>query len=109
MERGKRRGAYEENGRASSRAKAYAIRVSASMAEQPVKNWTKIASPHMIVPPVFPPAFRNIWAAGRPVGVRRMLSRSVKQKHIEIVRIQPIMPETRTADWIASGPSEAAS
>ena len=31
-------GTYPENGKASSRAKAYAILVSASMAEQPVKN-----------------------------------------------------------------------
>lgn len=59
-ERRKSRVNYEENGRASSRAKAYAIRVSASMAEQPVKNWTRMANPHMIVPPVFPPAFRKI-------------------------------------------------
>ena len=79
------------------------------MAEQPVKNWTRIASPHMIVPPVFPPALRKIWAAGRPVGVCRISSRLVTQKHIETVRIQPIAPDTKTADWMAVGPIEAAS
>ena len=100
---------YEENGNASSRANAYAIRVSASMAEQPVKNCTRIARPHMIVPPVFPPALRKIWAAGRPVGVCRISSRLVTQKHIETVRIQPIAPDTKTADWMAVGPIEAAS
>lgn len=79
------------------------------MAEQPVKNWTSVANPHMIVPPVFPPALRKICAAGRPVGLSRMSSRLVMQKHIITVRSQPIAPETKTADWMASGPSEAAS
>ena len=63
----------------------------------------------MIVPPVFPPALRKIWAAGRPVGVCRISSRFVTQKHIETVRIQPIAPDTKTADWMAVGPIEAAS
>lgn len=93
-----RREAYDENGRASSRANAYAIRVSASMAEHPVNSWTRTARPHMIMPPVLPPALRKIWAAGRPVGVLRMASKSVRQKHRDIVRTQPRAPETTTAD-----------
>lgn len=105
---GEGEGAYEENGNASSRAKAYAIRVSANMAEQPVKNCTSVASPHIIVPPVFPPALRKICAAGRPVGVFKISSRSVTQKHRQTVNIQPIAPETRTAVWMARGPKEAA-
>lgn len=79
------------------------------MAEHPVKNCTRVASPHMIVPPVFPPALRKSWAAGRPVGVFRMSSRLVTQKHRQTVRIQPMAPETRTADWMARGPKAAAS
>ena len=101
-------GAYEENGNASSLANAYAIRVSANIAEQPVKNCTSVASPHIIVPPVFPPALRKICAAGRPVGVFRISLRSVTQKHRQTVNIQPIAPETRTAVWMARGPREAA-
>lgn len=83
--------------------------MSASMAEQPVKNWTRIANPHIIVPPLFPPALRKICAAGSPVGLLRMPSKSLRQKHIETVRIQPSAPETRTAVWMAIGPSVAAS
>ena len=60
--------AYLENGRASSRANAYAILVSANIAEQPVKNWTSITQNHITVAPVLPPALRKICAAGRPVG-----------------------------------------
>lgn len=78
------------------------------MAEHPVKNCTRIASPHMAEPPSFPPALRKIWAAGRPVGVLRMPSKSVRQKHIDMVRIQPRMPDTITADWMARGPRAAA-
>lgn len=51
---------YPENGNASSRAKAYAIRAFASMAEQPVKNWTRMTKNHMMVPPTLPPAFKKI-------------------------------------------------
>lgn len=102
-------GEYLENGTASSRANAYAMRVSANMAEQPVKNCTRIANPHITVPPVWPPAFRKICAAGRPVGVCRMASRSVMQKQRQIVRSQPMRPETMTADWMAKGPRAAAS
>jgi hypothetical protein len=58
-----------ENGRAPSREKAYAILVSASIAEHPVKNCTKITKNHITVPPVLPPALRNICAAGIPVGL----------------------------------------
>lgn len=79
------------------------------MAEQPVKNWTRIAKAHIIVPPVLPPAFKKTCAAGRPVGDCRMASRSVKQKHMETVRIQPSAPETNTAVWMATGPRTAAS
>ena len=52
--------AHLENGSASSRANAYAIRVFASMAEHPVKNWTRIVNPTITVPPVLPPALRKI-------------------------------------------------
>jgi hypothetical protein len=55
-----RTAAHRENGRASSRANAYAILVSANMAEQPVKNWTKITQAHITVPPVLPPALKKI-------------------------------------------------
>jgi len=60
---------YSEKGNAASRAKAQAILEFASIAEQPVKNWTRITKNHMIVPPVLPPAFRKICATGSPVGV----------------------------------------
>lgn len=40
------------------------MRVSASMAEQPVKNWTRITRVHMAVPPSWPPALRNISGGG---------------------------------------------
>lgn len=100
---------YFENGKASSRAKAYAIRVSANMAEQPVKNCTRIAKDHIIVPPVLPPASRKICAAGSPVGDLRTASRSVMQKHIVTVNIHPKAPDTTTAVWIATGPLTAAS
>lgn len=79
------------------------------MAEHPVKNCTRMANPHMMVPPVFPPALRNICAAGRPVGVCRMASKSVRQKHMHTVRIQPKAPDTRTAERMARGPRAAAS
>lgn len=98
-----------ENGSASSRAKAYAILVSASIAEQPVKNWTRMANAHITVPPFFPPALRKIWAAGSPVGEFRMPSKSVKQKHMVTVRNQPKTPDTKTAVWMATGPRTAAS
>lgn len=97
-------GTYRENGRASSREKAYAILVSASIAEHPVKNWTRIANAHMTVPPVLPPALRNIWAAGSPVGEFRIPSKSVKQKHMVTVSSQPKIPDTNTAVWMAIGP-----
>lgn len=51
---------YAEKGNASSRANAYAILVSASMAEHPVKNWINITQNHMLVPPLRPPAFKKI-------------------------------------------------
>lgn len=98
-----------EKGSALSLANAYAIRVSASIAEQPVKNWTKMANAHMAVPPVFPPALRKICAAGRPVGVLRMPSKSVKQKHMQTVKSQPNVPDTSTAVLMATGPRTAAS
>jgi hypothetical protein len=60
---------YLENGKAPSLAKAYAILVSASIAEQPVKNCTRMTKNHITVPPVFPAALRKICAAGRPVGL----------------------------------------
>ena len=100
---------YLENGNASSLANAYAILVSASMAEQPVKNWMRMTQNHMIVPPVLPPAFRKICAAGRPVGEARMASKSFMQKQKVMVSIQPMRPETRTAMRMATGPRMAAS
>lgn len=39
----------------------------------------------------------------------RISLRLVTQKHIETVSIQPIAPDTKTADWMAVGPIEAAS
>ena len=65
---------YPEKGKAASRENAHAILALANMAEQPVKNCTRITKNHMIVPPVFPPALRNICATGRPVGVAMMPS-----------------------------------
>lgn len=67
------------------------------MDEQPVNDWTRTVSPIMTVPPVFPPALRKSWAAGRPVGVEIISSILVTQKHMEIVKIQPRMPDTKTA------------
>lgn len=101
--------AHFEKGSASSRAKANAILVSASMAEHPVKNCTRMLKANMIVPPVLPPALRNICAAGRPVGLFKIPSKSVKQKHIVTVNIQPKAPDTMTAVWMATGPRIAAS
>ena len=98
-----------ENGRAPSRAKAYAIRVSANIAEHPVKNWTRMTKNHIAVPPFTPPAFKKIWAAGRPVGLEMIASKSVVQKHIVTVKIQPRIPEIVTAQRIAIGPLIAAS
>lgn len=49
-----------ENGRAPSRANAYAMRVSANMAEQPVKNCTRMTKNHITLPPLWPPALRKI-------------------------------------------------
>ena len=100
---------YLENGKASSRAKAYAILVFASIAEQPVKNWISITQNHITVPPLRPPAFRNICAAGRPVGVASIPSKSCMQKQNVIVSIQPMRPDTSTARRIATGPRIAAS
>ena len=65
---------YSENGKAASRAKAQAILEFASIAEQPVKNCTRMTKNHMTVPPVLPPAFKNICATGSPVGVAMMPS-----------------------------------
>lgn len=86
-----------EKGRAPSRANAYAIRVSASIAEQPVKNWTRMAKNHITVPPTCPPALRNICAAGSPVGESIIASRSVVQKQNVIVNSQPRIPDIVTA------------
>lgn len=95
------RGAYVEKGRALSRAKAKAMRVSANIAEQPVKNWTRMTKNHIIVPPVLPPALRKIWAAGMPVGELTMASRSVVQKQSVTVIIHPTKPDIVTAHRIA--------
>jgi hypothetical protein len=80
------------------------MRVSANIAEQPVKNWTRITKNHITVPPVLPPAFRKIWAAGNPVGLKIMASRSLIQKQNVTVSIHPIIPEIVTAYRIAIGP-----
>lgn len=52
--------AYSENGKALSRANAKAMRVSANIAEQPVKNCTRMTKNHMAVPPLCPAAFKKI-------------------------------------------------
>ena len=66
---------------------------------------------HMIVPPAYQAHqhSKNIYAAGRPVGVCKMESRSFMQKHMVIVRIQLSIPDTRIAVWIAISPPVAAS
>ena len=79
------------------------------MAEQPVKNCTRMTKNHITVPPVLPPAFRNICATGRPVGVDMTPSKSFIQKQNVMVNIHPTIPETRTAILIATGPLIAAS
>jgi hypothetical protein len=79
------------------------------MAEQPVKNWIKMTKNHMMLPPVLPPALKNIWAAGKPVGEFNTASRSVMQKQNVIVNIHPINPDIVTAHLIALGPCMAAS
>lgn len=98
-----------ENGSALSRANAKAMRVSANMAEQPVKNWTRMTKNHIAVPPDLPPALRKIWAAGMPVGELIMASRSVVQKQSVTVSIHPTNPDIVTAQRIAWGPRMAAS
>ena len=90
-----------ENGRALSRAKAKAMRVSANMAEQPVKNWTRMTKNHITVPPVLPPALRNICAAGMPVGELIIASRLVVQKQSVTVIIHPTSPDIVTAHRMA--------
>jgi hypothetical protein len=106
--RGRREDTYLENGSAPSREKAYAILVSASIAEHPVKNCTKITKNHITVPPVLPPALRNICAAGIPVGLAIMTSKSVVQKQNVTVKTHPTIPEIVTAYLIAIGPLIAA-
>lgn len=96
-----KRKAYSENGRALSRANANAMRVSANIAEQPVKNCTRMTKNHIAVPPLVPPAFKKICAAGMPVGDAIMASRSVVQKQRVTVIIQPTSPEIVTAQRIA--------
>lgn len=76
------------------------MRVSANIAEQPVKNCTRITKNHMTVPPVLPPAFKKICAAGMPVGEAIMASRSVVQKQKVTVIIQPTIPDIVTAQRI---------
>lgn len=94
---------------AAYRAKAYVILAFASMAEQPVKNCTRITKNHIAVPPVLPPAFRNICATGKPVGVVIIPLMSDKQKQKVMVSIHPTIPDTRIAILIARGPLIAAS
>jgi hypothetical protein len=79
------------------------------MAEQPVKNWTKMTKNHIIVPPVLPPALKKICATGRPDGVPIIPSTSDMQKQNVTVSIQPTTPDTRIAVLIATGPLIAAS
>lgn len=100
---------YSEKGNAASRAKAHAILEFASMAVQPVKNWTRMTKNHMTVPPVLPPAFRKICATGSPVGVAMMSSKSDMQKQKVTVNIHPTTPDTRMAALMATGPRMAAS
>lgn len=71
------------------------------MAEQPVKNWTRMTKNHIAVPPFLPPALRKICAAGMPVGELIMALRSVVQKHSVTVIIQPTNPDIVTAQRIA--------
>lgn len=98
----------DEKGNASSLANAYAIRESESIEEHPVKNCTRITKNHIIVPPSLPPALRKICAAGIPVGLLIILSRSVVQKQNVTVRIHPSTAEIVTACRMARGPSIAA-
>lgn len=98
-----------EKGNAPSRAKAYAIRVSANIALAPVNIWTRIEKENMIVPPTRPPESRKICAAGRPVGEVRTVLRSEMQKHRVTVNIHPTAAEIVTAQRIACGPIIAAS
>ena len=86
-----------EKGIAPSRANANPILVSASIAEHPVKNCTRIEKNHITVPPVLPPALRKIWAAGIPVGEPMIASKSVVQKHSVTVSIHPTIPDIVTA------------
>ena len=98
-----------ENGKAASRANAHAILEFASIAEQPVKNCTKMTKNHMTVPPVFPPALKNICATGSPDGDPIIASTSDMQKQNVTVSIQPTIPETKIAVLMATGPRMAAS
>jgi len=100
---------YSENGKPPSRENAYAIRVHASMAEMPVKNWIRITKAHMNVPPDFPAALRKICATGMPVGVLMVASRSPRQMQKVMVSSQPRSPEEITAVLMAIGPRMAAS
>ena len=100
---------YLDAGNASSRANANAILALANMAEQPVKNCTRMTKNHIIVPPVVPPAFKKICATGSPVGLFMIALKSVKQKQNVTVSIHPTTPDTSTAARIAVGPRRAAS
>jgi len=53
---------------------------------------------------VRPPALRKIWAAGNPVGLFIIASRSVVQKQNVTVSIHPMIPDIVTACLIAIGP-----
>jgi hypothetical protein len=63
---------------------------------------------HITVPPVFPPALRNICAAGIPIGLAIIAPKSVVQKQNVTVKIHPTIPEIVTAYRIAIGPLIAA-
>jgi hypothetical protein len=85
------------------------MRALASIAEQPVKNCTRMTKNHITVPPAFPPALRKICATGMPVGLAMIPSKSVRQKQKVTVSIHPTTPETRMATRMATGPRIAAS
>jgi hypothetical protein len=78
------------------------------MAERPVNVWTTMTQNHIAVPPACPPAFRNNWAAGKPVGLPTTESRSSMQKHMVMVRIHPRIPLIVIDHLIAFGPWIAA-
>merc|ERR1712000_481771 len=78
-----------ERGRASSRASAKQVRVSASMAVIPVKNWIKMGQNHSAKPVFFPAALKKTCAAGLPRGDAKVSSTLPAQNPRAILSITP--------------------